>query len=65
MGGPNIGQKGWKSFIHDNDHYLLVTKVKCKDLPDNDPGDFRCRLVMYGEQYTYSYTWGYIMDVVV
>ena len=27
--------------ICDLDH--LVTKVRCKDLPDNDRGDFRCR----------------------
>ena len=27
--------------ICDPDH--LVTKVRCKDLPDSDRGDFRCR----------------------
>ena len=30
--------------ICDFDH--LVTKVRCKDLPDSDRGDFRCRLAI-------------------
>ena len=29
------------NIICDFDH--LVTKVRCKDLPDSDRGDFRCR----------------------
>ena len=38
----DIEQKGWRSVIYDNDHDLLMTEVKCKDLPDSDWGDFRC-----------------------
>ena len=41
MGGPiDIEQKGWVSVIHDHDHDHLVTKVRCKDLPDSDRVDF-------------------------
>ena len=41
MGGPiGIEQRGWEQVIHDSDH--LVTKVRWKDLPDSDRGDFRC-----------------------
>ena len=41
MGGPlDIGQR---SVIHDYKRDLLVTKVRCKDLPDSDQGDFRCQ----------------------
>ena len=41
MGGLiDIEQKGWVSVIHDHDHDRLVTKVRCKDLPDSDRGDF-------------------------
>ena len=41
IGGPiNIEQKG---VIHDRDCDLLLTKMRCKDLPDSDRGDFRCR----------------------
>ena len=41
IGGPiDIKQKG---VIHDRDHDLLVTKMRCKDLPDSDQGDLRCR----------------------
>ena len=29
--------------LHEQDHDLLVTKVKCEDLPDSDWGDFRCQ----------------------
>ena len=36
IGPVGIEQKG-----HDRD--LLVTRMKCKDLPDSDGGDFRCR----------------------
>ena len=39
MGGPiDIEQMG--SFIHDHDRDHLVTKVRCKNLPDSDRGDF-------------------------
>ena len=31
--------------ICDLDH--LVTKVRCKDLPDSDRGDFSCRLILF------------------
>ena len=41
IGGPiYIEQKG---VIHDHDSDLFVTKMRCKDLPDVDRGDFRCR----------------------
>ena len=44
MGGPiDIERKGWRSVIYDNDTDLLMTGVKCRDLPDSDWGDFRCR----------------------
>ena len=44
MGGPiNIEQKGCESVIHDYDHDLLVTKVRCNDLLDSDQGDLRCQ----------------------
>ena len=36
--------------ICDLDH--LVTKVKCKDLPDSDRGDFRCRRAFDSYSYT-------------
>ena len=29
--------------IHDHDRDLFVTKMRCKELPDSDQGDFRCR----------------------
>ena len=29
--------------IHDHDRDLFVTKMMCKELPDSDQGDFRCR----------------------
>ena len=39
MRGPtDIGQKGRKSIIHNHGHYISVTKLKCKDQPDNDEG---------------------------
>ena len=28
--------------IHDHDRDLFVTKMRCKELPDSDQGDFRC-----------------------
>ena len=41
VGGPiDIQQKG---VIHDRYRDLLVTKMRGKDLPDSDQGDFRCR----------------------
>ena len=44
MGGSiDIEQKGWRSVIYDNARDLLMTEVKCRDLPDSDWGDFRCR----------------------
>ena len=36
------------------DLYLLMTKVRCKDLPDSDLGDFRCRRAIDS-----SSLWGY------
>ena len=35
--------------ICDLDH--LVTKVRCKDLPDSDWGDFRCRRAVDSSNY--------------
>ena len=32
--------------IHDHDHDLLATKVRCMDPPDSDRGDFGCRRVV-------------------
>ena len=49
MGGSiDIEQKGWEPAIHNHDHDLLVTKVRCKtvrkkNLADSDCGDFKCR----------------------
>ena len=42
-GSIDIEQKG---LIHDHDRDILVTKMRCKDLPDSDRGDFRCRRVV-------------------
>ena len=43
MGGPiNIEQREWQA-IHGHDRDHVVTKVRRKDLPDSDRGDFRCR----------------------
>ena len=35
----DIEQKG---VIYDHERDLLVTKMRCKDLPDSDQSDFRC-----------------------
>ena len=44
MEGPiDIEQIGLEKVIHDHDRDHLVTKVRCKDLPHIDRGDFRCR----------------------
>ena len=44
MGGlTDIEQRGWKKVIHDHDCDHMVTKVRCKDLPYSDRGDFRCQ----------------------
>ena len=44
MGGRiDIEQKGCESVIHDYDHDLFVTKVRCKEFPDSGRGDIRCR----------------------
>ena len=37
--------------ICDLDH--LVTKVTCKDLPDSDRGDFRCRHAVDSSSFAY------------
>ena len=37
--------------IYDLDH--LVTKVRCKDLPDSDRGDFSCRRAVDSSSYSY------------
>ena len=37
--------------ICDFDH--LVTKVRCKDLPDSDRGDFRCRCAVDSSSYSH------------
>ena len=45
MGGLiDIEQNKYELVIHDHDHDcdLLVTKVRCNNLPDSDRGDFRC-----------------------
>ena len=39
----DIQQKKLDSGIHDHGRDLLVTKVRCKDLPNNDWGEFKCR----------------------
>ena len=39
--------------ICDLDH--LVTKVRCKDLPDSDRGDFRCRRAVDSSSFSRSY----------
>ena len=38
-----IEQDECESVIHDHDCDFLVTKVRGKDIPDSDLGDFRCR----------------------
>ena len=40
--------------ICDLDH--LVTKVRCKDLPDSDRGDFSCRRAVDSSSYSHIYT---------
>ena len=40
--------------ICDLDH--LVTKVRCKDLPDSDRGDFRCRHAIDSSSYSLYWT---------
>ena len=46
MGGPiDIEQRGWEVIhYHERDH--VVTKVRCKDLPNSDQVDFRCQRVV-------------------
>ena len=45
IGGPiDIG----KDRIHDHERELLVTKVRCNDLPDSDQGDFRGQENVHG-----------------
>ena len=42
MGGSiDIGQKGYEVVIRNHEPDLLVTKVRCYNLPDSDWGDFR------------------------
>ena len=42
MGGSiDFEQKGWVSVICEDDRDLLVTKVRCKNRPDSERGDFR------------------------
>ena len=44
MGGPiDIEHRGWEYVIHDHDRDHLVTKARCKVLPDSERSDFRCR----------------------
>ena len=40
--------------ICDLDH--LVTKVRCKDLPDSDRGDFRCRRAVDSSSFSWEWT---------
>ena len=40
--------------ICDLDH--LVAKVRCKDLPDSDWGDFRCRRAVDTSSFFYKYS---------
>ena len=55
MGGLiDIEQRG-QLVIHDPDHDHLVTKVRCKDLPDSDWGDFRCRRAIDSSSLVYIY----------
>ena len=41
IGGPIDNEQS--GVIHDHDRDLFVTKMRCKELPDCDQGDFRCR----------------------
>ena len=41
IGGPIDNEQS--GVIHDHDRDLFVTKMWCKELPDSDQGDFRCR----------------------
>ena len=49
-------QKGCKLVIHDHDRDILVTKVRSKDLPDSDWGDFRCRHAVDSSSYFMYWT---------
>ena len=45
--GPILKHANWhwtnQGVIHDHDRDVLVTKMRLKDLPGSDRGDFRCR----------------------
>ena len=45
--------------ICDLDH--LVTKVRCKDLPDSDRGDFSCRRAVNSSIFVYANSWVYLI----
>ena len=49
---------GSRSFMTMNDHDCdhLVTKVRCKDLPDSDRGDFRCWCAVDSSSYSGRYS---------
>ena len=51
----DIEQQGCESVIHDYDHDLLVTKVRCKEFPDSGRGDFRCRHAIDYSSYLHHY----------
>ena len=53
MGGPiDIVQRGLELVIHDHDCDHLVTKVRFKDIPDSDQGDFRCQRAVDSSSFT-------------
>ena len=53
----DIEQSGCESVIHDHDLEILMTKVRCKDLPDSDQGDFRCLCAVDSSSYINYKVW--------
>ena len=60
MGGLiDIQQNGLECVIHDHNRGHLVTKVRCKGLPDIDRGDFRCRCAVDSSSYFAQCVWSF------
>ena len=52
MKQPNdIEQQGWDLVIHDHHRDPSVNKMKCKNLPDRDRDEFRCRRAVNWSSY--------------
>ena len=61
-GSIHIEQKG---VIHDHDRDLLVTKMRCKDLPDSDRGHFRCRHAVDSSGLTNELTGWFTIHIII